>query len=41
MGTGMLPTSKLITAKFQHELEKVDIPSTIRHTMGDDIDAAC
>lgn len=40
-GTGMLPTSKLIMAKFQTELEKVGVPSTIRHTMGDDIDAAC
>lgn len=41
MGQGMLPTSKLIIAKFQHELEKVGVPSTVRHTMGDDIDAAC
>lgn len=41
MGTGMLPTSKLIISKFQKELEKVGIPSTVRHTMGDDIDAAC
>ena len=41
MGDGMLPTSKLLIAKFQQELEKVGIPSTVRHTMGDDIDAAC
>lgn len=41
MGTGMLPTSKLLIQKFQRELEKAGIPSTIRHTMGDDIDAAC
>jgi 23S rRNA (adenine2503-C2)-methyltransferase len=41
MGTGMLPTSKLVIAKFQKELEKAGIPSTVRHTMGDDIDAAC
>lgn len=41
MGTGMMPTSKLIITKFQKELEKVGIPSTVRHTMGDDIDAAC
>lgn len=37
----MLPTSKLLIKKFQNELEKVGIPSTVRHTMGDDIDAAC
>lgn len=37
----MLPTSKIIIAKFQKELENVGIPSTVRHTMGDDIDAAC
>ncbi len=41
MGDGMLPTSRLIIAKFQHELEKAGVPSTVRHTMGDDIDAAC
>lgn len=41
MGTGMLPTSKLIIGKFQRELEKAGVPSTVRHTMGDDIDAAC
>jgi len=41
MGTGMKPTSKLIIKKFQETLEKAGIPSTIRHTMGDDIDAAC
>lgn len=38
---GMLPTSKIIIKKFQAELEKEGIPSTVRHTMGDDIDAAC
>lgn len=27
--------------KFQKTLEEMGIPSTIRHTMGDDIDAAC
>lgn len=27
--------------KFQEGLDKVGIPSTVRHTMGDDIDAAC
>jgi 23S rRNA (adenine2503-C2)-methyltransferase len=41
MGNGMRPPSRLIIEKFQAELEKVGIPSTIRHTMGDDIDAAC
>jgi 23S rRNA (adenine2503-C2)-methyltransferase len=41
MGEGMLPTSKLLIAKFQKELEKAGVPSTVRHTMGDDIDAAC
>lgn len=38
---GFLPTSKVIIKKFQDALEQVGIPSTIRHTMGDDIDAAC
>lgn len=38
---GFLPTSKIIIKKFQDALEQVGIPSTIRHTMGDDIDAAC
>jgi 23S rRNA (adenine2503-C2)-methyltransferase len=41
MGNGMLPTSKLLVKKFQDTLEKAGIPSTVRHTMGDDIDAAC
>ncbi len=41
MGTGYKPTGKIIMKKFQDSLEKVGIPSTIRHTMGDDIDAAC
>ena len=27
--------------KFQKVLEKYGVPSTIRATMGDDIDAAC
>lgn len=38
---GFKPTSRIIIDKFQRELENVGIPSTIRHTMGDDIDAAC
>jgi 23S rRNA (adenine2503-C2)-methyltransferase len=38
---GFLPTSKIIIKKFQKTLEDAGIPSTIRHTMGDDIDAAC
>lgn len=38
---GFLPTSKVIIKKFQDALEQAGIPSTIRHTMGDDIDAAC
>lgn len=37
----MQPTSKLIIKKFQDTLEAAGVPSTIRHTMGDDIDAAC
>lgn len=35
------PTSKIIMKKFQKTLEEAWIPSTIRHTMWDDIDAAC
>ena len=35
------PSSKIIIKKFQETLEKVGIPSTVRHTMWDDIDAAC
>ena len=38
---GFLPTSKIIIKKFQDTLEQYGIPSTVRHTMGDDIDAAC
>lgn len=41
MGTHMKPSSKLMIHKFQQVLEDAGIPSTIRHTMGDDIDAAC
>lgn len=41
MGNGYLPTSRIIMKKFQSTLESAGIPSTIRHTMGDDIDAAC
>ena len=41
MGTGYQPTSKIMIKKFQEWLDKVGIPSTIRHTMWDDIDAAC
>ncbi len=41
MGTGYQPTSKIMIKKFQDTLEKAGIPSTVRHTMGDDIDAAC
>lgn len=41
MGNGYLPTSKIVMKKFQKTLEDAGIPSTIRHTMGDDIDAAC
>lgn len=40
-GSSMLPTSKVMIKKFQDALEAAGIPSTIRHTMGDDIDAAC
>ena len=38
---GYLPTSKMIIKKFQSTLDNYGIPSTVRHTMGDDIDAAC
>lgn len=38
---GFLPTPRFIIEKFQRTLEKYEIPSTIRATMGDDIDAAC
>lgn len=38
---GFKPTSKIMIQKFQDTLEKAGIPSTVRHTMGDDIDAAC
>lgn len=41
MGDDMQPTSTLIIKKFQRVLEEYGIPSTVRHTMGDDIDAAC
>lgn len=41
MGTGFQPTSKIMIKKFQDTLDKAGIPSTVRHTMGDDIDAAC
>ncbi len=41
MGNNYQPTSKIIMKKFQKTLEEHGIPSTIRHTMGDDIDAAC
>lgn len=41
MGNGYQPTSKIMIKKFQDTLEKAGIPSTVRHTMGDDIDAAC
>ncbi len=41
MGNGYLPTSKILMNKFQKTLEEAGIPSTIRHTMWDDIDAAC
>lgn len=37
----MQPTSKIMIKKFQDALEAAGVPSTIRHTMGDDIDAAC
>ncbi len=41
MGNGMQPSSRLIIEKFQKTLEDAGVPSTVRHTMGDDIDAAC
>lgn len=41
MGNDMQPTSPLIIKKFQRVLEEYGIPSTVRFTMGDDIDAAC
>ncbi len=41
MGNNMEPTSSLMIKKFQRVLEERGIPSTVRFTMGDDIDAAC
>ncbi len=41
MWTGYKPTGKIIMKKFQDALDKAGVPSTIRHTMWDDIDAAC
>jgi 23S rRNA (adenine2503-C2)-methyltransferase len=41
MGNDMQPTSSLMIKKFQRVLEDRGIPSTVRFTMGDDIDAAC
>lgn len=38
---GMLPTPRFIIEKFQTILKHYGIPSTIRATMWDDIDAAC
>lgn len=40
-GGTYMPTPKFIIQKFQSILEKYGIPSTIRATMGDDINAAC
>lgn len=41
MGNDMQPTSSLMIRKFQKVLEEHGVPSTVRFTMGDDIDAAC
>ncbi|MDD5213673.1 MAG: 23S rRNA (adenine(2503)-C(2))-methyltransferase RlmN [Candidatus Gracilibacteria bacterium] len=38
---GYKPTSRIMIEKFQKILEKAGVVSTIRATMGDDIDAAC
>lgn len=38
---GFLPSSRIIIDRFQKTLERAGVPSTVRHTMGDDIDAAC
>ncbi|MDD3645879.1 MAG: 23S rRNA (adenine(2503)-C(2))-methyltransferase RlmN [Candidatus Gracilibacteria bacterium] len=38
---GFKPTPRFIIEKFQNILEKYGVVSTIRATMGDDIDAAC
>gem|GEM_PF-6521826 len=35
------PTPRFLIEKFQKVLETYGVPSTIRATMGDDIDAAC
>jgi 23S rRNA (adenine2503-C2)-methyltransferase len=40
-GAKLMATERAIIQSFQAELEKAGVPSTIRHTMGDDIDAAC
>lgn len=34
-------TPRVLIERFQAVLEKAGVPSTVRHTMGDDIDAAC
>ncbi len=41
MWNDMEPTSSLMIRKFQRVLEEAGIPSTVRFTMGEDIDAAC
>jgi len=41
MGNDMQPTTPLMIKKFQRVLEENGVPSTVRFTMGDDIDAAC
>ena len=37
----MEPSSRIVVERFQRMLEDTGTPSTVRHTMGDDIDAAC
>jgi len=40
-GWNYRPSSRIIIEKFQRILEKYGVPSTIRVSLGDDIDAAC
>ncbi|MDD5770449.1 MAG: 23S rRNA (adenine(2503)-C(2))-methyltransferase RlmN [Candidatus Gracilibacteria bacterium] len=40
-GVDFKPTPRFLIEKFQRVLEEFGVPSTIRATMGDDIDAAC
>ena len=40
-GLGFEPSTKKAIQEFQSVLEKANVPATIRHPMGDDIEAGC